>query len=92
MNVHLSLFKETNLNLTSFCLFFLPILVGVVFRWGPLSFLLSKCTFEMKLFNQQANGPYRRAFSEVVQDSMEGSPSAKDQNRNDAFIRFGQVG
>ena len=46
----------------------------------------------MKLFNQQANGPYRRAFSEVVQDSMEGSPSAKDQNRNDAFIRFGQVG
>ncbi|VDD81422.1 unnamed protein product [Mesocestoides corti] len=39
---------------------------------------------------QQANGPYRRAFSEIVQDSAEGSPSTKDQNRNDAFIRFGQ--
>uniref|UniRef100_A0A5K3EXR4 GTPase-activating Rap/Ran-GAP domain-like protein 3 n=2 Tax=Mesocestoides corti TaxID=53468 RepID=A0A5K3EXR4_MESCO len=38
-----------------------------------------------------ANGPYRRAFSEIVQDSAEGSPSTKDQNRNDAFIRFGQM-
>ncbi|KAL5962072.1 GTPase-activating Rap/Ran-GAP domain-like protein 3 [Taenia solium] len=38
-----------------------------------------------------ANGPYRRAFSEIVQDSGEGSPSAKDPNRNDAFIRFGQM-
>nr|CDS32344.1 GTPase activating Rap:RanGAP domain 3 [Hymenolepis microstoma] len=38
-----------------------------------------------------ANGPYRRAFSEIVQDATESSPSSKDQNRNDAFIRFGQM-
>ncbi|KAM7540608.1 hypothetical protein Aperf_G00000023525 [Anoplocephala perfoliata] len=38
-----------------------------------------------------ANGPYRRAFSEIVQDTAESSPSAKDQNRKDAFIRFGQM-
>ncbi|VDN96275.1 unnamed protein product [Rodentolepis nana] len=38
-----------------------------------------------------ANGPYRRAFSEIVQDATESSPSSKNQNRNDAFIRFGQV-
>lgn len=39
----------------------------------------------------QANGPYRRAFSEMVQDAAESSPSLKDQSRKDAFIRFGQV-
>ncbi|VDL59191.1 unnamed protein product [Hymenolepis diminuta] len=38
-----------------------------------------------------ANGPYRRAFSEIVQDTAESSPSSKDQNRYDAFIRFGQM-
>ncbi|KAL5113075.1 GTPase-activating Rap/Ran-GAP domain-like protein 3 [Taenia crassiceps] len=42
-------------------------------------------------FENNANGPYRRAFSEMVQDSAEGSPSAKDPKRNDAFIRFGQM-
>nr|CDS15576.1 GTPase activating Rap:RanGAP domain 3 [Echinococcus granulosus] len=42
-------------------------------------------------FENNTNGPYRRAFSEIVQDSTEGSPSAKDHNRNDAFIRFGQM-
>uniref|UniRef100_A0A0X3PRR4 GTPase-activating Rap/Ran-GAP domain-like protein 3 n=2 Tax=Schistocephalus solidus TaxID=70667 RepID=A0A0X3PRR4_SCHSO len=56
-------------------------------------------TFEMLLNNilekygteANPNTPYRRAFSEIVPDSSEGSPVAKEHNRNEAFIRFGQM-
>ncbi|BHF58309.1 GTPase-activating Rap/Ran-GAP domain-like protein 3 [Sparganum proliferum] len=56
-------------------------------------------TFEMLLNNilekygteANTNTPYRRAFSEIVPDSSEGSPVAKEHNRNEAFIRFGQM-
>ncbi|RTG79967.1 uncharacterized protein DC041_0000822 [Schistosoma bovis] len=34
---------------------------------------------------------YRRAFSDVVVDSFNGVTTSKEQSRNDAHIRYGQV-
>ncbi|CAL8071143.1 unnamed protein product [Calicophoron daubneyi] len=34
---------------------------------------------------------YKRTFSDVVSDSLNGISSGKDQNKNDAFIRYGQM-
>nr|CAH8842348.1 unnamed protein product [Trichobilharzia regenti] len=42
--------------------------------------------------NDTNNGAiYRRAFSDVVVDSFNGVTTSKEQSRNDAYIRYGQM-
>ncbi|CAH8480171.1 unnamed protein product [Schistosoma turkestanicum] len=42
--------------------------------------------------NEANNGAiYRRAFSDVVVDSFNGVTTSKEQSRNDAYIRYGQM-